>query len=63
MKAREKYGWTAGHIDVGLGAIRLDRLDRQDIAAWLDELAGAGQLGRRSIQICLAAWRCGRWWP
>jgi integrase len=52
LKAREQYGWAAGHIAVGLGAIRLDRLDRQDIAAWLDELAGAGQLGRRSIQIC-----------
>lgn len=52
LKAREQYGWAAGHIDAGLGAIRLDRLDRQDIAAWLDELAGAGQLGRRSIQIC-----------
>lgn len=52
LKAREQYGWAAGHIDTGLGAIRLDRLDRQDIAAWLDELAGAGQLGRRSIQIC-----------
>jgi hypothetical protein len=36
----------------GLGAIRLDRLDREDVARWLDEMASAGQLSWRSIQIC-----------
>lgn len=52
LKAREQYGWAAGHIDAGIGAIRLDRLDRQDIAGWMDEVAGGGRLGHRSIQIC-----------
>ncbi len=45
------------HIERGLGAIRLDRLDREDVAKWLDTLASSGRLSRRSIQICRMALR------
>jgi integrase len=52
QKAREQYEWAIPHIEAGLGAIRLDRLDREDVARWIDDLADAGQLSWRSIQIC-----------
>ena len=52
LKAREQYQWAIPHIEAGLGAIRLDRLDREDVAGWLDGLAAAGGLSWRSIQIC-----------
>jgi integrase len=52
LKAREQYEWAIPHIEAGLGAIRLDRLDREDVSRWLDDLAKAGRLSRRSIQIC-----------
>jgi integrase len=52
LKAREQYEWAIPHIEAGLGAVRLDRLDREDVARWLDDLAGAGRLSWRSIQIC-----------
>ena len=52
LKAREQYEWAIPHIEAGLGAIRLDRLDREDVAGWLEEMAGAGELSWRSIQIC-----------
>lgn len=52
VKAREQYEWAASHIDSGLGAVPLDRLDREDVARWIDEIAVAGKLSRRSIQIC-----------
>ncbi|MCU1399399.1 MAG: integrase family protein, partial [Acidimicrobiales bacterium] len=48
---REQYEWAAGHIAAGIGAIRLDRLEREDIARWLDDLASTGEKSRRSIQI------------
>jgi integrase len=48
---RVMYEWAAGHIVRDLGAIRVDRLDRQDVARWLDGLAAGGELSRRSIQI------------
>ena len=48
---RQQYEWAAGHIKDGIGAIRLDRLGRDDIAAWLDRLASEGGKSRRSIQI------------
>ena len=48
---REQYIWAAGHITAGIGAIRLDRLEREDVAQWLDNLASAGIKSRRSIQI------------
>jgi integrase len=51
-KAREQYEWAIPHIEAGLGAIRLDRLDREDVAGWLDDLAAAGRLSWRSVQIC-----------
>ena len=50
-RAREQYEWAAGHIERGLGGVRLDRLDREDIAAWLEQLGEGGALSRRSIQI------------
>jgi integrase len=52
LKAPEQYEWAIPHIEAGLGAVRVDRLDREDVARWLDDLAGAGQLSWRSIQIC-----------
>jgi integrase len=52
VKAREQYGWAASHIEAGLGAIRVDQLEREDVARWLDEIASAGKLSRRSVQIC-----------
>lgn len=52
VKAREQYAWAIPHIEHGLGAVRLDRLDRDDIARWLTDMASSGRLGRRSIAIC-----------
>lgn len=51
-KTKEQYVWAAGHIKAGLGGIRLDQLDRADVAAWLDGLARGGQLARQSIITC-----------
>jgi len=51
-KARESYEWTIPHIEAGLGAIPIARLDRTDVAAWIEALAAGGQLSRRSVQIC-----------
>lgn len=52
LKSREQYEWAAGHIVAGIGAIPLARLERDDIAAWIDGLAAGGQLSRRGVQIC-----------
>ena len=49
---RQQYEWAAGHIDAGIGAIRLDRLDREDVAGWLDSLASGGHFSCRSVEIC-----------
>ncbi len=51
-KAREQYTWAIPHIEQGLGAIPLSRLDRDDVAGWITGLASAGTLSRRSVQIC-----------
>ena len=51
-KAREQYAWAIPHIEQGLGAIPLARLDRDDVADWINSLANAGTLSRRSVQIC-----------
>ncbi len=51
-KSRLQYEWAAGHISAGIGSVRIDRLDRTDIARWLDGLAQGGHLSRRSISIC-----------
>ena len=51
-KAREQYAWAIPHIEQGLGAIPLARLDRDDVADWINGLASAGTLSRRSVQIC-----------
>jgi integrase len=51
-KAREQHAWAATHIKAGLGGMRVDLLDRDDVAGWLDDLATGGELARRSIQIC-----------
>lgn len=50
-KTRMQYEWAAAHIESGIGAIRVDRLEREDVARWLDGLAAAGEMSRRSIQI------------
>lgn len=52
QKGREQYEWAANHIVAALGAVHLDRLDRADVARWLDGMAAAGKLSRRSIEIC-----------
>lgn len=51
-KAREQYEWAIPHIESGLGAIPLARLDREDVATWIEALAAGGRLSRRSVQIC-----------
>ena len=51
-KAREQHAWAATRIKAGLGGMRVDLLDRDDVARWLDDLATGGELARRSIQIC-----------
>ena len=50
-KTRQQYQWAAGHIKTGLGGIPADYVERDDIARWLEGLAGESQLSRRSIQI------------
>lgn len=40
------------HIEGGLAAIPIARLDRDDVAKWIEALAGDGRLSRRSVQIC-----------
>jgi integrase len=52
LKARESYEWAIPHIEAGLGAIPIARLDREDVAGWIEGLASGGQLSRRSVQIC-----------
>jgi integrase len=47
----QQYRWAAKHINVGLGAIALARLERSDVSAWYESLAQGGTLSRRSIQI------------
>lgn len=50
-KTRLQYEWAAGHIREGLGGVRVDQLERADVARWLDGLAASGRFSRRSIQI------------
>jgi integrase len=52
LKAREGYEWAIPHIEAGLGAIPVARLDREDVAGWIEDLASGAQLSRRSVQIC-----------
>jgi hypothetical protein len=56
--ARMQYEWAGERIVRDLGAIRLDQLDRDDIARWLDRLAAGGHYAWRSIQIFRSMW----WW-
>lgn len=50
-KTRLQYEWAAGHVRSGIGAVRVDRLERDDVARWLARLASGGELSRRSIQV------------
>lgn len=50
-KTRLQYEWAAGHIRSGIGGVRVDQLERTDVARWLDALAGDEKFSRRSIQI------------
>lgn len=50
-KTRLQYEWAAGHIRTGIGGVRIDRLERADVARWFDQLATEGRFSRRSIQI------------
>ena len=51
QKGHEQYEWAVPRIEAGLGAIPLDRLDRDDVARWQSDLAMGGRLGRRGIEI------------
>ena len=50
-KSRMQYEWAASQIRRDLGAIRVDRLTREDVARWLEGLAAGGHFARRSIII------------
>jgi len=50
-KSQMQNRWAAGHIRKALGAIRLDQIDRSDIARWYDKLDAGGVLNKRSIRI------------
>lgn len=50
-KTRNQYEWAAGHIRTGIGGLRIDQLDRTDVAKWINGLAEGGVYSRRSIQI------------
>lgn len=52
LKSQEQYEWSIPHIENGLGAIQLARLDRDDVATWITNLANGGKLSRRGVQIC-----------
>ncbi|MFI5041314.1 MAG: hypothetical protein ACHQNA_05610 [Acidimicrobiales bacterium] len=47
----QQYEWAIPHVEAGLGAIRLDRLDRDEVARWLHAMARDGKLSR-SIHVC-----------
>ena len=51
-KARAQYSSAIPHIESELGAIPLCRLDRDDVARWINMLADGGKLSRRRVQIC-----------
>lgn len=50
-KSQMQNRWAAGHVSRSLGAIRLNQLDREDIARWYEQLADDGVLNERSITI------------
>jgi integrase len=50
-KTKLQYEWATGHIAAGIGSLRVDQLDRSDVAAWLEGLARDGRFSRRSISI------------
>jgi len=52
VKAREQYEWAIPHIEAGLGAVQVSMLDRDDVSAWITDLAASGKLSRRSVQVC-----------
>ena len=43
LKSRESYEWAIPHIEAGLGAIPVARLDREDVAEWIEGLGGGGR--------------------
>jgi hypothetical protein len=59
-KSRLQYEWAAQHVDAGLGSIRLDR---EDVARWLDGLATDSQYARRSIMIFVRSSVVNAWPP
>lgn len=58
-KTRLQYEWAAGHIRLGVRAVRVDRLERDDVARWLARLASGGELSHRSIQVIRMVLRAG----
>jgi hypothetical protein len=61
LKSRESYQWAIPHIEAGLGAIPVSRLDREDVAEWIKRLAAAGELSRRSVSRSAAPFCAPRW--
>jgi len=49
LKAREGYEWAIPHIGAGIGAIPIARLDRENVADWIEgsplEAGDSGQIG------------------
>ena len=43
---RAQDEWAAGHIAAGIGGLKLEELDREDVVRWLDELAADGRWWR-----------------
>ncbi len=50
-KSQMQNRWAAGHAQRAIGAVRLDQLDREDVARWYEDLASGGRLNKRSITI------------
>ncbi len=51
-KSKLQYEWAAGHVKAALGQLPIDKLDRDDVARWLESAATEGKLSKRSLQIC-----------
>ena len=60
IKAREQYAWAIPHIEAGLGAIRLARLDRDDVAEWIEgsppAASSRGAASRSVATSCAPRW-------
>ena len=51
-KTKAQYEWAAGHIRAQLGSLRVDQLERTDVARWLESPRFAGCFDR----VVFAVW-------